>query len=92
MRSAALPSIIAMKQSYKHSDDLNIPHAPTLREELEAALWTAEGMAGQRQWSERIADSGELLMLEYKEQLRIVENVTKEAREAFIEFKNKPIV
>lgn len=40
--STALPSHIAMKHSYKHSDDLNIPHAPTLRTKLEAALWVAE--------------------------------------------------
>lgn len=66
-------SHIAMKKSYKHSDDLNIAHEPTLREGLEAAYWTAVGMAGQRQWSERIADSGELLMLEYAEQLLILD-------------------
>lgn len=67
--------IIAMKQSSRHFDDLNIPHNPTLREGLEAAYWTAVGVAGQRKWSERIADSGELLMLEYAEQLLILDAI-----------------
>ena len=85
-----IASHIAMKQSHRSFDDLNIRHNPTLRGELEAALKTAEGMTKQRMWSERIADSGELLMLEYKEQLRIIENITEEAREAFIEVSLSP--
>lgn len=68
----------------------------TLREELLSMLDNARGMAKQRAFGgehcERIADSGELLMLEYKEQLRIIENITEEAREAFIEVKNTPEV
>lgn len=92
--SAALPSIIAMKQSYKHSDDLDIIHKPTLRKELEACLWVAKGMAKQRKFGgehcKRQADSGELLKLEYKEQLRLIKNITKEARTAFIEVSLNP--
>ena len=66
----------------------------TMRRKLEILYENAEGMTKQRAFGgeacERIADSGELLMLEYKEQLRLIENVTKEAREAFIEFKSIP--
>lgn len=51
----------------------------TLREDLESMLSNARGMANQRAFGgehcERIADSGELLMLEYKEQLRLLDAI-----------------
>ena len=67
----------------------------TLREELVRCLSLAEGMAKQRAFGnatcERIADSGELLMLEYAEQLTILDAID----EGFIrpvEIKNTPEV
>lgn len=44
--------VIAMKQSPRHFDDLNIPHNPTLREKLEAALWVAENGMKQTDFPE----------------------------------------
>lgn len=79
-----------MKHSPRHFDDLSYKGEPlTMRQMLTVQLEIAAGMAGQRQWSERIANSGELLMLEYAEQLTILDAID----EGFIkpvEFKNTP--
>lgn len=72
--SAALPSIIAMKQSYKHFDDLNIPHAPTLREKLEAALWAAENGMKQTDFPEIVARS-ELRAANIKTKLALLDRI-----------------
>lgn len=92
---SALPSIIAMKHSPRHFDDLSYKGEPlTLRQMLTILYENAVSMAAQRAFGgehcERIADSGELLMLEYKEQIRLIENITKEARKAFIEISLNP--
>lgn len=67
-------SIIAMKQSFRHSDDLNIRHEPTLREKLEAALWVAENGMKQTDFPEIVARS-ELRAASLKTKLALLDRI-----------------
>lgn len=66
--------IIAMKQSPRHFDDLNIKHSPTLREKLEAALWAAENGMKQTDFPEIVARA-ELLAANIKTCLALLDRI-----------------
>ena len=66
--------IIAMKQSPRHHDDLNIPHRPTLRMKLEQALRAAENGMKQTDFPDIVAKS-ELRAANIKTQLWLLDRI-----------------
>ena len=71
---SAFPSIIAMKHSPKHFDDLNIAHRPTLREKLNASLLAAENGMKQTDFPE-IVERSALRAANIKTQLWLLDRI-----------------
>ena len=76
-------TIALMKHSPRHSDDLNIPHRPTLREKLNAELFAAENGMKQTDFPE-IVERSKLRAASIKTKLALLDAIE------FIASKNTP--